>query len=62
MSSSEVGPGTAQVAPTQDIGLEEQPHVVAVLSRFSQKIFSLGLYELFRWVYVRCERRDYVAR
>ena len=29
---------------------------------FSQKIFSLGLYELFRWVYVRCERRDCVAR
>ena len=62
MSLSEVGPGTAQVAPTQDIGVKEQPHVVEVLSRFSQEIFSLGLYELFRWVYVRGERRECVSR
>ena len=35
---------------------------IEVIHDFSQKIFSLGLYELFRWVYVRCERRDCVAR
>ena len=32
------------------------------LNVFSPKHIILGLYELFRWVYVRCEGRDCVAR
>ena len=48
--------------PAISLFLIQNGELTVVVLLFSQKILSLGLYELFRWVYVRCERRDCVAR
>ena len=38
------------------ISVAQRPRVSCTsMLIFSQKILSLGLYELFRWVYVRCD-------